>query len=88
MSVKGGEFMPFYPPNRRNPFFQPSNQQNFRSPYSGMPQQPFYFPPQQPPPSRFGQLPEQLNTLMGHADKISYGVSMIRQVGAIVSLFR
>lgn len=70
--------MPFYPPNR----------QGFRPPYSGMQQQPFYIPTQQPPPSRFGQLPDQLNTLMGHAGKISYGVNMIRQVGAIVSLFR
>lgn len=80
--------MPFYPPNRRSPSFQPPNRQGFRSPYSGMQQHPFYGPPQQQPPSRFGQMPQQLNTLMGHADKISYGVNMIRQVGAIVSLFR
>lgn len=80
--------MPFYPPNRRNRSFQPRYSPGFRSPYQGMPQQPFHGPIQQPPPSRFGQLPDHINTLMGHAGKITYGVNMIRQVGAIVSLFR
>lgn len=80
--------MPFYPPNRRNRSYQPRYSPGFRSPYQGMQQQPFFDPTQQPAPSRFGQLPDHLNTLMGHAGKISYGVNMIRQVGAIVSLFR
>lgn len=84
--------MPYYPPNRRNRPFPPTYNQGFGSPYQGMQQgmqeQPFYYPTQQPQASRFGRLPNHLNTIMGHAGRISYGVNMLRQVGSLISFFR
>lgn len=80
--------MPYYPPNPRNRPFPPTYNQGFGPPYQGMQQQPFYFPTQQAPASRFGRLPSHLNTIMGHAGRISYGVNMLRQMGSLISFFR
>ncbi|MEK4628554.1 MAG: hypothetical protein ABS944_12900 [Solibacillus sp.] len=38
--------------------------------------------------SRFGNLPNHLNTIMGHAGTITNGVNMMRQLSSIMSLFR
>ena len=84
----GGELMPFYPPNRRNRPFPPTYRQDFGPPYQSMQEQPFYYPPQQPPVSRFGRLPANLNTIMGHAGRISNGVNMVRQMGSLIRFFR
>ena len=37
---------------------------------------------------RFGGLPGNLNTIMGHVGTVTNGVNMVRQLGAIMSLFR
>lgn len=78
--------MAFYPPNRRSRSFQPPY--GYDPPYQRLQQQPFYYPTQQHPTARFGRLPDNLNTIIGHAGRISYGVNMIRQVGSLLSLFR
>ncbi|WP_230875113.1 hypothetical protein [Lysinibacillus cavernae] len=51
-------------------------------------QQPYYSPNQQMQGSRLGNLPDHLNTIMGHAGTITNGVNMLRQMGALLSLFR
>ena len=87
-----GQPQPFYnnPPGQQQPFYNPGpyqQQQPFNGPYN---QQPFnnqYFQ-QQPQGSNFGRLPDQLNRIMGHAGTITNGVNMMRQMGAIFSLFR
>ena len=91
-NIPPGQPQPFYnnPPGQQQPFYNPGpyqQQQPFNGPYY---QQPFnnqYFQ-QQPQGSNFGRLPDQLNRIMGHAGTITNGVNMMRQMGAIFSLFR
>ncbi|MFJ7736264.1 hypothetical protein ACIQ2D_07940 [Lysinibacillus sp. NPDC097287] len=80
--------MPYYPPNSRKRPLPPAYRQGYGPPYQGMQEQPFYYPNQQSPVSRFGRLPSHLNTIMGHAGRISYGVNMLRQMGSLISFFR
>lgn len=80
--------MSFYPPNRRNRPIPPTYRQGFGPTYQSMQQKSFYYPPQQPQAFRYGSLPNNLNTMMGHAGRIMYGVNMVRQVGSLLSLFR
>ncbi|RPJ94924.1 hypothetical protein CW357_13130 [Rummeliibacillus sp. TYF005] len=82
--------MPFYPPPnpRRRP--QPPYRQGFRTPdqFRGQ-RQPFFIPNQQQLPQfRSRELPNHLNTIMGHVGTITNGVNMMRQLGSIMSLFR
>ncbi|MGN7476950.1 hypothetical protein ACTHOQ_03770 [Solibacillus silvestris] len=42
----------------------------------------------QAPNSRYGGLSDNLNTMMGHVGTITNGINMMRQVGAMLSLFR
>jgi len=68
--------------------FPPRNRQGFGPPMQGRWGQPFFYPNQQLQPSRFGRLPQHINTIMGHAGTITNGVSMLRQMGAFLSFFR
>lgn len=74
----------FFGPNQQQPFFDPYGRQqqpefNQQGPFQQQ---------QQQQPSRFGRLPDTLNTLMGHAGTITNGVNMMRQFGSLLSLFR
>ncbi|MCL1699299.1 hypothetical protein [Lysinibacillus sp. Bpr_S20] len=79
--------MPFYPPNSRMRPFPPGYRQGFGPPMQGR-RQPFFHPNQQPQTSRFGRLPQHINTIMGHAGTITNGVGMLRQMGAFLNFFR
>ncbi|AWE07964.1 hypothetical protein DCE79_11440 [Lysinibacillus sp. 2017] len=57
--------------------FDPRQDQQMFNPYQ-----------QQPQPSRFGMVSDNLNTMMGHMGTITNGINMMRQVGGIMSLFR
>lgn len=65
----------FYPPYPVNPR---QGQQQF-NPY---PQQ------QQQQGSRFSGLSDNLNTVMGHVGTLTNGINTMRQVGAMLNLFR
>ncbi|MDD1504313.1 hypothetical protein PVA17_16335 [Lysinibacillus sp. CNPSo 3705] len=80
--------MPFYPPNPRMRPFPPRNRQGFGPPIQGRRGQPFFYPNQQLQTSRFGRLPQHLNTIMNHAGTITNGVGMLRQMGAFLNFFR
>ncbi|OXS76304.1 hypothetical protein B1B04_04825 [Lysinibacillus sp. KCTC 33748] len=80
--------MPFFPPNSRMRPFPPSYRQGFGPPMQGRQGQPFFNPYQQPQTSRFGRLPQHLNTIMGHSGTITYGVNMLRQMGAFMNFLR
>lgn len=80
--------MPYFQPNFRRGPYLPSNRQYFEPPFRGRMMQPSYYPNQQYQPSRLGNLPNHLNTIMGHAGTITNGVNMLRQMGAFLSLFR
>lgn len=80
--------MPFYPPNPRMRPFPPRYRQGFGPPIQGRRGQPFFNHYQQPQTSRFGRLPQHLNTIMGHAGTITNGVGMLRQMGAFLNFFR
>lgn len=79
--------MPYFQPNYRRGVY-PSNQiGTFGPPFRGRTMQPNYPPNQQFQAPRIGRLPD-LNTIMGHAGTITNGVNMLRQMGALLSLFR
>ncbi|MGE7696493.1 hypothetical protein ACQKNC_20750 [Lysinibacillus sp. NPDC094177] len=82
--------MPFYPPNPRMRPFPPRYRQGFGPPppMQGRREQPFFYPNQQHQTSRFGRLPQHINTIMGHAGTITNGVGMLRQMGAFLNFFR
>ncbi|WP_431026986.1 hypothetical protein [Lysinibacillus sp. LZ02] len=94
--------MRFYPPDNRRRPISPMYRQRFGPPTQmrrpGNPffvpnqmrgqEQFFYSPYQQPQFSQFGRLPEHLNAIMGHAGTITNGVNMLRQMGALLSMFR
>lgn len=63
----------FYPPYPVNPR---QGQQQF-NPY-----------PQQQQGSRFSGLSNNLNTMMGHVGTLTNGINTMRQVGAMLNLFR
>lgn len=75
----------FSGPNQQQPFFDPyaRQQRDFNQQGSFQQQQ-----PQQQQPSRFGRLPDTINTLMGHAGTITNGVNVMRQFGSLLGLFR
>lgn len=50
--------------------------------------QPNSFNNQQSRNSRFGNLAENFSAMKGHADTITSGVNMLRQMGSLLSLFR
>lgn len=69
-----------FPPSRnayypQNPYHINQGQQPF-SPYQQMPRQ------------RFNEMPDHLNTIMGHMGTITNGINMMRQVSSLVRLFR
>lgn len=71
---------------------QPGNtrqgQQQF-NPYLQQQQQQFNpYPQQQQQGSRFSGLSDNLNTMMGHVGTITNGINTMRQVGAMLNLFR
>ena len=88
--------MPYYSPDPRRRPVPRSYRQNFNPMYQGRREQPFSFNNprpfsfnnQQPQNSRFGNLSNSLNTMMGHAGTITNGVNMLRQMGSLLSLFR
>ncbi|MER2029593.1 MAG: hypothetical protein ABS903_10520 [Solibacillus sp.] len=67
----------FYPPYPVNPR-QGQGQQQFNP----FPQQ------QQQQGSRFSGLSDNLNTMMGHVGTLTNGINTMRQVGAMLNLFR
>ena len=66
-------FYPPYPVNAR----QGQQQANFYPPQ-----------PQQQQGSRFSGLSDNLNTMMGHVGTITNGINTMRQVGAMLNLFK
>ncbi len=81
--------MPYFHPNARRGPYPPSNRQYFGPPFRGrLVQQPYYSPNQQSQGLRLGNLPDHLNTIMGHAGTITNGVNMLRQMGSLLSLFK
>ena len=66
----------FYPPYPVNPR-QGQQQNNFYPPQ-----------PQQQQGSRFSGLSDNLNTMMGHVGTITNGINTMRQVGAMLNLFK
>ena len=74
----------------------PYQGQQFGAPYQG--QQfgqtydnrwtPSFMSPNNSSPGILGNLPNHLNTLMGHASTIQNGYNMMRQLGSIMGLFR
>lgn len=78
----------FYPPYPVNPR-QGQGQQQF-NPYPQQQQQQFNpFPQQQQQQgSRFSGLSDNLNTMMGHVGTLTNGINTMRQVGAMLNLFR
>lgn len=87
----------FYYPNR---FRRRDDSYSYPYQYSRQPQ-PYYYPEQymrydssvgnsseRPQVSRFGRLPDHLNTLMGHAGTIQNGVNMMRQFSSLLGMFR
>ena len=45
-------------------------------------------PSEQPRFSRLARLPDQFNTLMGHAGTIQNGINTMRQLGSLLRIFR
>ncbi|WP_332649083.1 hypothetical protein [Lysinibacillus sp. 54212] len=95
--------LPVYPQNfipptayriAENPLYYPNQYEGSMNPYYfsnqfyGNQMQPYYNPYQQAQLSRFGRLPDTFNTIMGHAGTITSGINMVRQIGAIMSMFR
>ncbi len=78
----------FFPPNPGRGPFPPRYRQSFGPPNLGRQQQPFHYPNQQPQTSRFGRIPQHLNTIMGHAGTITNGIGMLRQMGSLLRFFR
>ena len=72
----------FYPPYPVNPR---QGQQQF-NPYPQQPQA--QQPQQQQQGSRFSGLSDNLNTMMGHVGTITNGINTMRQVGAMLNLFK
>ena len=81
--------MPHFQPNYRRGVYPSNNMGTFGPPFRGRAMQPNYPPYQQFQGPRIGgRLPDHLNTIMGHAGTITNGVNMLRQMGALLSLFR
>ena len=79
----------FAPPYQGQQFGPPYQGQQFGAPYQG--QQ--FGPPynnrgNQSSPGVLGNLPNHINTLMGHAGTIRNGYTMMRQLGSVIGLFR
>lgn len=81
----GRQRMGFSGPNE---FSRPRD--SFYSPYPNDPRQgqQQFNPNSQAPGSRLGGLTDNLNTMMGHVGTITNGVNTMRQVGAMLNLFR
>ena len=75
-------------PRRYRQSFDSMNQGRRVQPFNFNSQQPFMFNNQQPQTSRFGNLSNNLQAMMGHAGTITNGVNMLRQMGSLLSLFR
>lgn len=77
-------------------FGSPYQRQQFGAPYQG--QQfgqindnrwnPSFMSPNNSSPGTLGNLPNHINTLMGHASTIQGGYNMMRQLGSFMGLFR
>ncbi len=86
----------FGTPYRGQQFGPPYQGQQFGAPYQG--QQfgqnydsrwnPSYMSPNNSSPGILGNLPNHLNTIMGHAGTIQNGYNMMRQLGSVMGLFR
>ena len=85
------------PYQQQQPYFNRSQRQRpYFTPYQQQPQQQEQqqqqldqqqFQPQQQPPRR-PPLQDTLNSLMSHADKVTHGVNMLRQMSNFLSSFR
>jgi len=80
--------MPYYSPNPRRRPVPRRYRQSFDPMMQNMRPQPSSFNNQQPRNSRFGNLADNLSAMKGHADTITSGVNMLRQMGSLLSLFR
>lgn len=74
----------YHPPQMRrqnSPFLNPNQTMRQGLPLASPPNQQQQF-------SRFGRLPEQLNTIMGHVGTVTSGVNTIKQIGSFLKLLR
>ena len=75
---------PYFDRSQRQRSYFPPHQQQQPQPQQLEQQQ---FQPQQQPPRR-PPLQETLTSLMSHADKVTHGVNMLRQMSTFLSSFR
>lgn len=86
----------FVNPYQGQQFVNPYQGQQFGGPYQG--QQfgqnydnrwnPAFMPPNNSSQGMLGNLPNHINTLMGHASTIQNGYNMMRQLGSVMGLFK
>ncbi|MBI6862175.1 hypothetical protein [Lysinibacillus fusiformis] len=80
--------MPHFQPNYRRGVYPSNNMGTFGPPFRGRAMQPNYQPNRQFQGPGLGRLPDHLHAIMGHAGTITNGVNMLRQMGALLSLFK
>ncbi|MFE6169583.1 hypothetical protein ACFVP8_17190 [Viridibacillus arvi] len=86
----------FGSPYQRQQFRAPYQGQQFGAPYQGQQfgqnydnrRNPSSMSPNNSSPGILGNLPNHLNTIMGHASTIKNGYNMMRQLGSFMGLFR
>ncbi|MEX3622745.1 hypothetical protein [Viridibacillus arvi] len=86
----------FRAPYQGQQFGSPYQGQQFGAPYQGQQfgqnydnrRNPSFMSPNNSSPGILGNLPNHLNTIMGHAGTIRNGYNMMRQLGSFMSLFR
>lgn len=82
---------PFRRPNNFNNYPNQYQYNNYPDQYqynNFRQEQPMFNPYQQSQNNGFGGLPDHINTVMGHMGTFTNGINMMRQVGALMSLFR
>ncbi|WP_419959976.1 hypothetical protein [Psychrobacillus sp. BM2] len=77
----------FGPPYQGQRFGAPYQGQQFGQTYDNR-WSPSFMSPNNSSPGILGNLPNHLNTLMGHAGTIQNGYNMMRQLGSVMGLFR
>lgn len=85
-----------FPPRNRQVFGPPYQGQQFGAPYQGQQfgqtydnrRNQSFMSANNSSPGILGNLPNHLNTLMGHAGTIKNGYNMMRQLGSFMGLFR
>ncbi len=86
---QGQFYSPPYPGGQGPSFFPPNfggQGQSFFPPNTGGQGQ--FFSNHNSSQGRFGNLPNHINTLMGHAGTINNGLNMMRQFSSLMGLFR